>query len=374
MGYIGNKPTQNVVGGGDIVDGSIASADLADGAVTTAKIADANVTLAKLSATGTKDATTFLRGDNSFAVVSVTPTAVSDQTNSSTGFFDLPSGTTAQRPASPNSGMTRFNTDTGFSEFWTGSQWATYGNLSTASVSYLIVAGGGGSGRSETSDPAGGGGAGGYRTGTLGVTAGVSNTVTIGAGGLAGAFPNLQYQGGDSTFSSITSTGGGSGGNGSGSGNSTTTKNGTAGGSGGGSGYSNVGGAGVGGAGTAGQGYAGATNTSSVGGGGGGSSAAGSGQSGGAGTSNSISGSAITYSAGGAGASSSSGTGSAGAANTGNGAVAPWNNVGQNGGSGVVIISYANTYKDATATGTYTKTSSGGNTIYIFTGSGTITF
>jgi hypothetical protein len=35
--------------------------------VTTAKIVDANVTLAKLSATGTKDATTFLRGDNTFA-------------------------------------------------------------------------------------------------------------------------------------------------------------------------------------------------------------------------------------------------------------------------------------------------------------------
>jgi len=38
-----------------------------DSNVTTAKIADANVTLAKLSATGTKDNTTFLRGDNTFA-------------------------------------------------------------------------------------------------------------------------------------------------------------------------------------------------------------------------------------------------------------------------------------------------------------------
>ena len=300
-------------------------------------------------------------------------TALDVYGSSGTGAENLPSGTTAQRPSSPVAGANRFNSTLGFAEFYTGTQWASYGNLSASSVSYLVVAGGGGSGRSETSDPAGGGGAGGYRTGTLGVTGGVSNTVTIGAGGLAGAFPNLQYQGGDSTFASITSTGGGSGGNGSGSGNSTTTKNGTAGGSGGGSGYSNVGGAGVGGAGTSGQGNAGATNTNSVGGGGGGSSAAGSGQTGGAGTSNSISGSAITYAAGGAGASSSSGTGSAGAANTGNGAVAPWVNAGQNGGSGVVIISYANTYKDATATGTYIKTSSG-NTIYTFTGSGTITF
>jgi len=38
-----------------------------DDTVSTAKIVDANVTLAKLSATGTKDATTFLRGDNTFA-------------------------------------------------------------------------------------------------------------------------------------------------------------------------------------------------------------------------------------------------------------------------------------------------------------------
>ena len=38
-----------------------------DGTVTTAKLADNSVSLAKLTATGTKDATTFLRGDNTFA-------------------------------------------------------------------------------------------------------------------------------------------------------------------------------------------------------------------------------------------------------------------------------------------------------------------
>lgn len=42
---------------------------LLDGGVSTADIADDAVTLDKLSATGTKDATTFLRGDNSFQVV-----------------------------------------------------------------------------------------------------------------------------------------------------------------------------------------------------------------------------------------------------------------------------------------------------------------
>jgi len=39
-----------------------------DGTVTTAKLADSSVSLAKLTATGTQDATTFLRGDNTFAV------------------------------------------------------------------------------------------------------------------------------------------------------------------------------------------------------------------------------------------------------------------------------------------------------------------
>jgi hypothetical protein len=38
-----------------------------DGTVTTAKLADSSVSLAKLTATGTKDSTTFLRGDNTFA-------------------------------------------------------------------------------------------------------------------------------------------------------------------------------------------------------------------------------------------------------------------------------------------------------------------
>jgi len=40
-----------------------------DGTVTTAKLADSSVSLAKLTATGTKDATTFLRGDNTFSEV-----------------------------------------------------------------------------------------------------------------------------------------------------------------------------------------------------------------------------------------------------------------------------------------------------------------
>jgi len=44
---------------------------VADGAITTAKLGDSSVSLAKLSATGTKNATTFLRGDNTFSALPV---------------------------------------------------------------------------------------------------------------------------------------------------------------------------------------------------------------------------------------------------------------------------------------------------------------
>ena len=47
--------------------------------------------------------------------------------NTSTGYFDLPSGTTAQRPASPNSGWARFNTDTVQFEGYTGTLWSSIG-------------------------------------------------------------------------------------------------------------------------------------------------------------------------------------------------------------------------------------------------------
>jgi hypothetical protein len=53
---------------GDVLDLGVPS----DATVTTAKLADSSVSLAKLTASGTKDATTFLRGDNTFAATSST--------------------------------------------------------------------------------------------------------------------------------------------------------------------------------------------------------------------------------------------------------------------------------------------------------------
>jgi hypothetical protein len=58
-----------------------------------------------------------------------TPTAVSDQANTSTGYFALPQGTTAQRPASPANGSMRYNSTTGFAEVYTSSGWGIFGAM-----------------------------------------------------------------------------------------------------------------------------------------------------------------------------------------------------------------------------------------------------
>ncbi len=44
-----------------------------------------------------------------------------------TGFLQLPKGTTAQRPGSPATGYTRYNTDYNKPEFWNGSIWTVLG-------------------------------------------------------------------------------------------------------------------------------------------------------------------------------------------------------------------------------------------------------
>ena len=55
--------------------------------------------------------------------VVVTPTAVSDKPNTSTGGLTLPAGTTAQRPSSPDTAESRFNSTTGSLEYYDGSTW-----------------------------------------------------------------------------------------------------------------------------------------------------------------------------------------------------------------------------------------------------------
>jgi hypothetical protein len=96
MPFIGNKPTAVPLTSADITDGIITSAKLANDAVVTGKIADGTITIADLSTTGTADATTFLRGDNTFAAAGggkleqiVISSAISSIGTTSTSFVNL---------------------------------------------------------------------------------------------------------------------------------------------------------------------------------------------------------------------------------------------------------------------------------------------
>ena len=234
----------------------------------------------------------------------------------------------------------------------------TFTPVSAFNVEYLVVAGGG-SGAVNN----GGGGAGGYRTATgLGVTS-QAYTITVGSGGTGSGYTgNRGNSGGNSVFSTITSTGGGGGGC-----EASGQIIGGNGGSGGGGGHTSGSAGGISSPVTSPvQGYAGGSSgNTQVGGGGGGSSVVGSNGSGstagngGNGTANSITGSSVTYAAGGGGGDVSSGstggsngiggdgsgqngTGTAGDTNTGSGGGGSTGGSGNsgNGGSGIVIISY----------------------------------
>ena len=319
-------------------------------------------------------------------VTGITPAMVSDQTNTSTGYFDLPAGTTAQRPGSPATGMIRYNTSTSYFEAYIATGWVFLSSTSyDYNIDYLVVAGGAGGGN----DIGGGGGAGGYRTASsFTISGGTTYTVTVGAGGAA------VTNGSDSVFGSITSTGGGAG--------ATLNGAGSAGGSGGGSGgRSGSGGAGNTPSTSPSQGNNGGGPGSSPssatdrGGGGGGASAVGAGGTasgiGGAGTASSITGSSVTYAGGGGGGSfvtgasggaggggtggNAGGAGSAGTANRGGGGGGGGSasGAGAAGGSGIVILAIPTTRYTGTTTGSPSVSTSGSNTILTYTSSGTYT-
>ncbi len=316
----------------------------------------------------------------------------------------------AAAPSSPSNGDFWYDTDDTAFYFYDGSAWklikqsfeATGGNSVTESggykvhtftssgtfsvvkgqteVEYVVVGGGGAGG----ADDGGGGGAGGYRSSVNGEASGggaaaeskllVSQgnyTVTIGAGapGNNHSIPRVAQRGGDTTFGTITSIGGGMGGNAVYS--PTNESYGTSGASGGGN-HQAVNVTTNGGAGTTGQGYHGGSGdagTDVFAGGGGGAGEPGSvnGRShggdgvqtnttgtptylsgGGAGSDRSPS-SAIPGGAGGGGNGShltSANSGTAGSANTGGGGGGGpgtgslYERRGHAGGSGIVIIRY----------------------------------
>jgi hypothetical protein len=258
---------------------------------------------------------------------------------------------------------------------WAGSQTTPY-------VEYLVVAGGGGGGDGYGS----GAGAGGLLQGISNVVAGSSITITVGSGGTGStAVGNNATQGGSSVFGSISTVGGGVG-----------LENGSAykliqnGGSGGGGSYAPA----APGQGTFGQGNAGGLYGGNPGqyltpgGGGAGTigfpSTTSNAGNGGAGIASSISGTVTVYAGGGgggtyqtaagtqgsggvggggsAGTAGGSNAGVAGTANTGGGGGgASYQSgyvAGGSGGSGIVIISYPDTYNAPTFGGANNPTSS----------------
>lgn len=162
--YIGRSPSTTK----ELDDNEVTTAKINDSAVTTAKIADGTIAIADLSATGTKDNTTFLRGDNTFQVVNTD--LVSDTTpqlggnldgngstidlSGNTTHFNLPKGTTAQRTAaaSGNEGAIRYDTDDNVVYFSDGTNWykiaaavptltGVTGSIYVSSASNLTLAG-----------------------------------------------------------------------------------------------------------------------------------------------------------------------------------------------------------------------------------------
>jgi hypothetical protein len=391
---------------------------------------DNSVTLNKLTATGTKDATTFLRGDNTFASAGTAWQSVQTTGFTASAGRGYPCNTTSAAftvtlPATPSVGDTiilldyagTFDTNAlvvspngnkiegGTSNLQLSGDRegvtltyvdATQGWLAVSgiqegtdalapvpySVDFLVIAGGGSGG----SDSGAGGGAGGYRNSYLTETSGGGGsseaslsfnggtvyTITVGAGGAAVSGSSNGNNGNDSSISgtgitTITSIGGGRGGRLS---------------SGGGNGGS---GGGAGGSGTANQGYNGASGNNGGGGAGeaGGTDAA---AQGGDGLSSSITGSSVARGGGGAGdtnvAADGGGGGNgagpgqsgSGTANTGGGG-ARWNGTGTSGagGSGVVILRMLTASYSGTTTGSPTVTTDGSDTILVYNSSGTYT-
>ena len=291
------------------------------------------------------------------------------------------------------------------------------------SVDYQMIGGGGGgagglgNANSGTASAGGGGGAGGYVTGTQNILASALYTITIGGGGASTIITGQTgTSGGNTSFHVTTANGGGGGGSGASNigYNGTNGANGGCGGGGGASYVPRIGGTGS-------QGYDGGTGFYGIGGGGGGDGngaggggIASNGQNGGEGGGGSggtgaqfIDG--VFRGGGGAGGGSEEGwrdwntlgravgvhgggngswrsgpisagtwnVATSGTANTGGGG-GGGQSVPQafpaSGGSGICIIYYPNTYDLASTTGSPTYSNSGGNHIYTFTGSGTITF
>lgn len=354
--------------------------------------------IARFSGTGGKTIQNSSASIDDSGNISATSSAASG-----TAANKMPVGTTAQRPASPVTGMYRMNSTTQTPEWydvvtntWVSFDAAPYRPY-TAEV--LMVAGGGGGGNSGA-NYCGGGGAGGCLYFGSSNSTNTSGTVKTPNGSAKTISPLTSYSivigaggGAESTGSNTTAFGETALGGGWGRGNAYAASGGSGGSGGGGTAYY-----GAGGAGTSGQGYAGGYGATanqggqdSGAGGGGGAQQNGSGgqysnsaNAGGQGVQYDISGSAAFYAAGGTGSgfyagSNTNGIGgsvyggstASGVVNTGSGGGGGRYGGGGGGGSGVVIIRYQGAQRGSG--GTVSTMTIGGvlYTIHKFTSSGT---
>jgi hypothetical protein len=302
-----------------------------------------------------------------------TPAQVSNQINTSTGYFQVPVGSIAQRPASPAEGLVRYNSESDIYEGYINGNWHKFLTVNQGSytITYVAVGGGAGGGPVSVRDGCGGGGGGQVTASTTSVTPGASVlTITIGAGGATNSSGTASgITGIVSAVSGATGTrNGGASGNGFAGGAGALDSDGIGDGGGGG-GAGGVGANAVAFASNGGAGGAGGigaetliTGTSQYfgGGGGGGGSATGSGGAGGTG-------------GGGAGGSPYPTLPTAGTVNTGGGGGSYNANAGAAGGSGVVFLSMPTLNYTGTHTGSPTISTTGANTVLKFTGSGTYT-
>jgi len=326
--------------------------------------------------------------------------------------------TTARDALTSVAGDIIYNTTDSKVQVYSGSAWGDAGGLKSASVDFLVVAGGGGGSYSRNFGyGSGGGGAGGYLNSYGTELSGGDNssldsvriladgsttyTVTVGGGGTGGQGVTAG-QGNNSQFSNQVAEGGGRGAR------RGSTSPGTGGCGGGGASYNGADNSflqGLSPRGTYSQGYLGGDGHNGTGGGGGGAGAtergdngtSSGGGAGGDGLSSSITGSAVTRAGGGAGGGTNTsggaggggncnnnGDGIAGTANTGGGGGGGTIGIngtkaGGAGGSGTVILRWATA--DGTIGATRTGLTDGGvqtdgsDSYIVFTaGTGTISF
>jgi hypothetical protein len=103
--------------------------------------------MASIIRTGTTSGTAFNISPDTTGTLALTADSGIIDASSTTGALTVPTGTTAQRPATPVAGMTRYNTTLTAYEVYAGSGagWVSVASNSYT-VNYLLVAGGAGGG------------------------------------------------------------------------------------------------------------------------------------------------------------------------------------------------------------------------------------